>query len=203
MKIVSEKESAKIIEKYIYEYERLNKLPIHSIWIAIKPIILVFVSTLSSILAISFFNTYKNDIMSLLGINQPSFYAKIIIAILGFMAILFILIPMILVHELIHFLCCKLFKKHCVIVVNKPFGISVLCLDWHSKSNELCTLILPFLIFLIFSIILWWTFSNVFVFMWLTIINSAISSADLVNCIIILIKVPRGSLILGHYFRRQ
>lgn len=203
MKIISEKECAKKVEKEVNKFPDVNKLPLWSCWKKIQPIICVIILVFSFLLAVETLKYYKYDIMSLLGITRLSLFWKGVVAIVGFVIVVITMIIMSVIHELIHVLHYKAFKYNCVIVVSKSLTISVLSLNWVKKCHELCGLILPFFTMLMITCILHLIFDNMLVSLWIILINLAISSSDIFGFINILLKTPSNVLLFGHYFRCQ
>ena len=202
MKLMSENKGCVLIEEEINQHQDAIKLPLYSIWLKLKPYITVVVLLLSSILAISFFNTYQDDIITLLKIEQINICWKLIIAILGFLIIISMLFLMLIVHEILHMLCYIILRNRSFVVISKS-AISVMSIVWQTKFYELFSIVFPFFAFLIISFVLYMVTMNIYVLLWITIMNFALSSSDIVNFVIILLKVPKDALILGHYYRCQ
>ena len=203
MKIVSEKECAKIIDKHITNFSNVSKMPLWNYWKRIQPIICLIYAFVSFVLATETMNYYKFDIISLFNIPNFNFCWKSFIAIICFVIIITTMVIMVIIHELVHVLCYKIFKYKCIIVVNKSLTISVLHLNWAKKLHELCAIILPFFITLIITCVLQFILNNSFFFLWMIIINLAISCSDIFSFIFILKTTPNDAMIFGHYFRRQ
>lgn len=202
MKFISETESSDLIEGEINQYQDLIKISNYSIWLKLKPYITAVVLLLSSILAISFFGTYQDDIMALLKIEHINICWRFVIAILGFLIIIIMLFLMIIVHEMLHMLCYMVLKIPCFVVISKS-AISIIGIAWQRKFYELFGVIFPFFAFLIIAFVLYMVTMNLYVLLWITLMNFTLSSSDIVNFVIILLKVPKDALILGHYYRCQ
>lgn len=203
MKIVSEKECVKIIDKHIGSIPNVSKMSLWAYWNSIRLIICCIFLIVSFILATVTLKNYKFDIISLFGITNFNICWKSIIAIICFVIIIATITIMVIIHELLHVLCNKIFKYESVIVVNKRFTISVFHLNWAKKRNELFIIISPFIIIFITTCILHFVLNNAFFSLWITLINLAISCSDMFCFAFILLKTPSDAMIFGHYFRCQ
>lgn len=203
MKIISEKTCGKLISKNLTNISNATKLPLWSYWTKIKPIICLVFVVFSSTLATVTLKRYKHALMSLLGITSLDILWKSIIALICFLTIIIMIVIMAFIHEMIHVLCYKIFKYQCVLVVDKRLTFSILSVNWVRKSHQLWTIILPFFVMqIIICLQLFWV-RNVFLFLWLTLINLSLSCSDILGFIIILLKTPNDAILFGHYFRRQ
>lgn len=203
MKIISEKTCEKLIDKNLTNISSVTKLPLWSYWTKIKPIICLVFVVVSFTLATVTLKRYKYAFMSLLGITSLNILWKSIIALICFVTIIITVVIMAFIHEMIHVLCYKIFKYQCVLVVNKHLTFSILSVNWVRKSHQLCTIILPFFVMLIIICLQLFLLRNVFLFLWLTLINLALSCSDILSFMIILLKTPNDTILFGHYFRRQ
>lgn len=62
---------------------------------------------------------------------------------------------------------------------------------------------MPFLSFLLPAVVLSVLFENAYLFYWITLVNFAMSSSDIVAFAVILRKVPSDALLFGQYYRQQ
>ena len=121
MKIVSEKECAKIIDKHITNFSNVSKMPLWNYWKRIQPIICLIYAFVSFVLATETLNYYKFDIISLFNIPNFNFCWKSFIAIICFVIIITTMVIMVIIHELVHVLCYKIFKYKGIIEVSTLF----------------------------------------------------------------------------------
>lgn len=203
MKLISQKECAEIVQENIKQYSGKSKLKLWHYWKIIKPIIQLIVSFLTVSLATETLKHYKYNILLLLGVTEVTMFWKGTIGIICFLFIMILMIIMVVMHELIHAVCYKMFKYHCVFVVSKSLIISTLCISWASKPQHLLAIIFPFFVTQVSIFALYSIFNNVFVFLWITLINLAISCSDILSFIVIMLKVPNDAILFGHYYRRQ
>jgi len=198
MKIINQKECNRIAADNISQYP--DAIKITALYATIKkltPFLIITAFILTNVL-LRYTDT-KNLILNYLELHSlPSFPGSLFVVILG----LLVFFIMTVIHEFVHLLgYIKDFKSCYLIFSIKAF--SVYNSKWVTKTNQLITLILPFLFFLLVAAIISIIMKNIYLFYWITLLNLASSCSDIVVFFVFLMKAPKNSLILGHYYRIQ
>lgn len=202
-KIISEKECEVLVNNAVKDVPDKCKIPIWFYWKQIQPIVCAVVAIISVVLGTKTIKYYKSDIISFFGISDMNAYWKAIIGVLFFIIIIAVILFIVPIHELIHGLCYEAYKYQWSFVFSRNLTVSVMSINWRRKLHELIAIISPFVVIQIIAFILYCSVDNIIVFLWLTLINFALSSSDLFAFVMIFVKTPKNAIILGHYFRRQ
>jgi len=196
MKIINDKECGILVADSISKYP--NAVRITALYDTIKKLTpyLIITAFISANVLLRY-TDIKNLILSYFGLQGLS-------TLLGslFMVIITLLIffVMTVVHEFVHLLgYIKDFKNSYLIISKKT--VSAYNSKWVTKTNQLVTLLLPFLFFLLAAVIILIITKNIDLFYLITLLNLGGSCSDIIAFFILLNKAPKNSLILGHYYR--
>lgn len=196
MKIISDKECGKIVAESISMYPNAVRLTaLYATWKKLYPFIIGLAFILSITLA--YFTHIRILILNYLGLQGlPLLLGSLFVLVFA----LLVFIVMTVIHEFIHLLGSIKDIKYCYLVVTKK-AVSVYNNKWVTKTNQLITLILPVLFFQLVAAIISILTKNIYLFYWITLLNLGGASSDIVVFFVTLIKTPKNSLILGHYYR--
>ncbi len=196
MKIINQKECNRIAAVNISQYP--DAIKITALYATIKkltPFLIITAFILTNIL-LRYTDT-KNLILNYLRLHGlPSLLGSLFVVILG----LLVFFIMTVIHEFVHLLGYIKDFKSCYLILSIK-TVSVYNSKWVTKTNQLMTLILPFLFFFLVAAIISIITKNINLFYWITLLNLAGSSSDIIVFFVFLKKAPKNSLILGHYYR--
>jgi hypothetical protein len=199
MNIISEQKSAELVSTYIKQYPEATCMPFLKCWNKLKLVFHIVALSLSVLLSIITTQYYRDVILSLTETVQCG---GLIVFTMGFIIIVTTVLLYVCIHEFIHFFGFKLCHSKCIFVYSKPLTVSVMGLSWLKKTQVLLITILPFFVVNIIVIFVYFITNNHLLFTWLVFINISLSCTDFI-CFFILLKIPKNSLVFGHYYRRQ
>jgi membrane protein YqaA with SNARE-associated domain len=196
LKVITPKECNRIAADNISQYP--DAIKITALYAAIKkltPFLIITAFILTNVLLR--YTDMRNLILNYLGLHGlPSLLGSLLVVIFG----LLIFFVMTVIHEFIHLLGYLKDFNSCYLVLSKK-AVSVYNSKWVSKVNQLITLILPLMFFLLVALFISILTNNIYLFYWITLFNLGGTCSDIVVFFVTLFKTPKNSLILGHYYR--
>lgn len=198
MRIYSEQESSRFVSACIDRHPETIQMPILKYWNNAKLAVHIAVLLLSVLLGVTTAGIYKTAVLSVIGTIK---YERLTILVIGFVTIIIVEALCVCIHEFIHMMGFKLCRCKSVLVYSKkPPTFSALGIGWLTKKQALLVTVLPFSVISVISVIVFIITNNHLFLMWLLLINTALSSSDLV-CFFVMAKLPKNARVLGHYYR--
>ena len=186
MKIINERKAEYIIKRTLSTKNDVNKLNTYIIWKKIMPFFMILTSICSTVLVFVTMNKYKENISSVFGKDNLTFYDRLLVILFGFLIFIVCSIVYVFLHEAMHVFANLKNWKNIYIVINFPNTISVLNNKWNTKLQQLICIGLPFTAFILLSFIFFLSTKNLIIFLWINLFNTAYSSSDIVTfCVII------------------
>lgn len=198
MRIYSEQESSRLVSACIDRYPEAIQMPILKYWNNAKLAVHIAVLLLSVLLGVTTAGAYKAAARSVIGTIK---YGRLVMLVIGVITIIVAEVLCVCIHEFIHMLGFKLCRCKSVLVYSKkPPTFSALGIEWLTKTQALLVTVLPFSVISVISVIVFIITNNHLLLMWLLLINTALSSSDLVS-FFVTAKIPKNARVLGHYYR--
>ena len=165
----------------------------------IQPVLII----LFAILALYTQSYYQIDAKHIFS-SDMSIAINILLFLLLVMAIMFfVIVIMVVIHELAHLLCFPKHLKNSIIIVGLPLTISAEFGIWIKRKDKLISLIFPVITIQMVIIVISLIFHNGVLFLWLSLMNVALSSSDIHAFLYVLKNVPANSSMFGNYYRCQ
>lgn len=198
MRIISDKKCGMIVADSISKYpDAIRITALYATWKKLLPFIVVI--SFALFFTLVKFTHIINLILDYFGLQSLPLLLRLLFLLVFTLSIDLV---MIIIHEFIHLLGYIKDFKYCYLVISKK-AVSVYNGNWVTKRNHLIALILPVLFFLLAAVIILIITKNFYLFYCITLLNLVSASSDIVVFSVFLIKAPKNSLILGHYYRTQ
>lgn len=203
MIIINEVQAQYIIKKTLSIKKDVNKLHTNIIWKKVMPFFIILLIICSTLLVYITMNKYRENIMNIFGRDNLIFYEKLLVMVVGYFIFIVCSIVYVFFHEVIHIIANLKNWKNIYIVINFPNTISILDNKWNTKLQELICIALPFIVFIVLGLFIFFNTKNLIIFLWINLLNIAYSSSDIVAFYVICFKTPKNALILCDYFCHQ
>lgn len=139
---------------------------------------------------------------SIIGLKSNLISHKLIFALILIFFIVVIMAIYIFLHELIHMLFHFDKMKYCRLLFSKT-AISVESNCWIAKWRYLIMIIAPFAFFELIAFLTGFLLNSLLAGLFITVLNYAFSSSDIVTFFYVLFKVPAKCEIKGNVYKHQ
>lgn len=174
---------------------------LYGAWKKAFKIINLATSILFLLLALFTFHKYKYFILKMLNTKELDVSHRIIVALASFSLIIFIVIIFTVLHETIHIISNYKSLRKSIIVLSLPMAISVAGDEWQPRNLKLKILIAPFIVLTALILLLCFFVHESLFILWLFLINTALSSADIFAFFYIYKNVPADAFMFEHYVK--
>jgi len=206
MKRISGEEFSRIIEDNIAQYPEAANTNLWAAWMkagrhinAAMSILIVVMLVLST--RHSSFVPFRDFLRERIMIFESNIINTVLIMAVTLLFVFLYKVIEVIIHEFLHIIAFPKRFKDCYIIIKLPKVISVGADYWIPKYRSMLILILPCLVFIGAAFAVFFVTGSVFFTVWILMNALGSSISDIFAFFYFGFKVPKGALILGHYYR--
>lgn len=193
MRIATKRELEDIRRSALQQKDDIKEVELFKFWTKYRRYFQVIYNALMIMLVFfsrPFFNSiFKNE--------KTTIWTRVVIVAVVLLYI-FITIP---IHEFFHVLPhISGWKNWYITVEDFPKSVSVIDNSWVSKRMQMLSLIFPFLMFSVISLIIGISVGNVYIFMWMELINIGCSMTDIIGFVMVWKIVPKNAIMYEGFY---